>query len=117
MPAAVNRANALGFTVTLPTVVEANVTVELAENTTLLPETHADPPVDEAGFDQLAPVQVAELLSVRQYCCAFKFAITPSTTANNPIHFPSLKTGEAIFQTRRRGRRFGILDVGCWMLE
>jgi hypothetical protein len=33
------------------------------------------------------------------------------TINNNPTHFPSLKTGEAIFQTRRSGRSFGILDV------
>ena len=46
--------------------------------------------------------------------CAFKFPTNPRITANNPTHFPSLKTGEAIFQTGRRGRRFGILDVGCW---
>ena len=87
-------------TVTFPTVAEAKVTVELSEKMTLLLPTHADPPVDEVGFDQLVPVQVAELLSVRQYCCAFKFAITPSTTANKPAHFPSRKTEAASFKNR-----------------
>jgi hypothetical protein len=51
------------------------------------------------------------------FVCAFKLPTPPTTTANNPTHFPSLKTGPAIFQTGRRVRRFGILDVGCWMLD
>ncbi len=47
------------------------------------------------------------------FVCAFKFPLANTNTANNPTHFPNLKSGEAIFQTGRRGRRFGILDVGC----
>jgi hypothetical protein len=48
---------------------------------------------------------------------AFRFPVYPSITANSPTHFPSLKTEPAIFQTGRRGRRFGILDDGSWMLD
>jgi hypothetical protein len=51
------------------------------------------------------------------FCAESWRGIAPSITANNPTHFPSLKIGEAIFQTGRRGRRFGILDVECWMLN
>jgi hypothetical protein len=72
---------------------------------------HAVVPVHEELPDVAFQVKVSPLL------CPKTCPTTPSITANNPTHFPSLKTGEAIFQTGRRGRRFGILDVGCWMLE
>ena len=54
---------------------------------------------------------------VHDASAAFRFPVYPSNTANNPAHFPSHKTDEAIFQTGRRGKRLGILDVGCWILE
>ena len=75
----------------------------------------SDKPVAVPLTEVVAPD--GRLVMLNDVTWEFTFAIAPSITANNPTHFPSLKTGEAIFQTRRRGRRFGILDVGCWMLD
>jgi hypothetical protein len=75
----------------------------------------ADKPVAVPFTETVDPE--GRLVMLKDVICAFKLPTPPTTTANSPTHFPSLKTGPAIFQTWRRGRRFGILDVGCWMLD
>jgi hypothetical protein len=74
----------------------------------------ADKPVAVPFTETVDPER---LVMLKDVICAFKLPIPPTVTNNNPIHFPNLKSGEAIFQTGRRGRRFGILDDGSWMLD
>lgn len=71
----------------------------------------------KALVSQLPDVLHAVEPPVHDASAAFRFPVYPSIITNNPTRFPSLKTGEAIFQTGRKGKRFGILDVGCGVLD
>ena len=68
---------------------------------------------------QLAPVDHVELEPLlAQVMVAPCTAHTEAARIERKLKvLPIFKTEPAIFQTGRRGKRFGILDVGYWMLE